>query len=291
MQVSQNPQNSGGRDTPERSLITAAESQNVPIRFFGKVVDQDGAPLEGVNVTGRVRHWSVGALLNLQAGFIKREDRTGPDGRFELKDATGSVLTIEALEKQGYEPEPIALRSFGYNISTNITPDPDNPIVLRMWKAEVKEELISGEKFFTVVPDGRTYMIDLVRGTLAEGTDTDGDLRVTIRRPPDAAFGQRYDWMIEIQAVGGGLLEEPDRYASMFQAPLEGYSETSRTAFDASEADWTYAVINKRFYMKTRLGRVYGRLQVDTHAFYLKDKLGRLKIKYSINPQGSRVLR
>jgi len=123
--------------------LAVIESYNVQIKFFGKVVDQDGAPLSGGDVKAKIRRLTPGSVLEPHGVFLKKQARTSADGTFEFKDATGMVLTIEALEKENYEPEPNALRSFGYNISTNIVPDPNNPIVLRMWRADVKEPLLS----------------------------------------------------------------------------------------------------------------------------------------------------
>jgi hypothetical protein len=90
--------------------------------------------------------------------------------------------------------------------------------------------------------------------------------------------------------VNGGVKEELDAYESMFLAPQEGYVKNCAMEFHPGEMGWTYGV-NKRFYLKARNGQIYGRLNVEIDAYYLKDRWGRFGIKYAVNPTGSSVLR
>src|SRR5436190_17829409 len=144
-------------DTPAlkrgSDLRMAAEAKNVPIRFWGKIVDQNNSPLTGVTVRATVRHWQGGPGIGLNASFPEKMALSDQDGRFEINGGNGDLLTIRGLEKVGYELDKGALRSFGYNISENIQPDRANPIILRMWKAGAKQALIKGDKAFEIVPD------------------------------------------------------------------------------------------------------------------------------------------
>ena len=272
-------------------LKGAVETMNVPIVFWGKVVDQDDAPLEGVTVRARVRSWHVVTTPDGDAIFATKVLASGSDGRFKIDGGLGEVLTIEALKKDGYDPEPKALRSFGYTTSDPMKPDPNNPVVLKMWKADRKAQLFTGNKRFPLVPDGRVYTVDLLLGTLTESTAAEGDLRVSIRRASNAAWGQRYDWSLEIQPVSGGLLEEADSQSAMFQAPEDGYTDKYRLEASAADPSWSYGTGTKRFYLKTRAGQNYARIEVEAYAYYLQDKQSRLNIAYAVNPAGERTLR
>jgi hypothetical protein len=195
------------------------------------------------------------------------------------------------LEKEGYEPEPKTLRGFGYTTSDRFTPDPNSPVVLRMWKTDRKAQLVSGSKRCSVVPDGRVYTLDLMRGTLAESPTGEGDLRITIKRDADAAWGKHYDWSLEIQPVNGGLAEEVDAQSAMFQAPQQGYTNAYTLETPATAQEWSYATGKKRFYLKTRGGQNFARVEIEAFAFYLQDKQARLNISYAVNPSGERLLR
>jgi hypothetical protein len=264
---------------------------NVPVVFVGKVVDQDNTPLPGVEVRARVRRWQVGVALSGEAAFAPYETASGSDGSFQINGGHGNVLTIEALKKDGYEPEPKALQSFGYTTSIPLVPEPTNPIVFRMWKAETRARLITGNKRFSLVPDGRTYTIDLLTGTIGESATAEGDLRVSLRRSGTAAWGQRYDWILDVQVVNGGLVEEPDDGSAMFRAPENGYASHWRLDARAADESWSYGTGQRRFYVKSRGGRHYGRLEFEAYAYYLKDKHGRCNLTWSVNPKGDRLLR
>jgi hypothetical protein len=217
--------------------------------------------------------------------------RTDAAGRFELSNANGDVLKIEAVEKSGYEPEPKALRGFGFNNAQRHTPDQNNPIVVRMWKSDLKTHLVSGDKRCSLIPDGRVYTLDLLRGALSEGTGVEGDLRVAIRRTENAAWGQHFAWSLELHPVQGGLLEEHDSTSAMFRAPGTGYSNVFRMEVLASAPTWSDYTGKKRFFLNTRGGQHFARIEIDAYAFYLQDKQARLNISYTLNPSGERLLR
>lgn len=272
-------------------LQGAVEAMNVPVVFFGKVVDQDNAPLAGVKVRTSVRSWHVIATPDGDATFAIHEAVSGSDGSFQIDGGRGNALTIEAAEKEGYEPEPKSLQGFGYTTSDPLRPDPNNPVVLRMWKSEAKAALVTGNKRYSLVPDGRTYTIDLLTGAIVESDTAEGDLRVSIRRPANAAWGQRYDWSLDVQSVNGGLAEETDAGSAMFRAPEGGY--TNHWQLDAAAADetWSYGTGQKRFYLKSRGGKNYSRIEIDAYAYYLQNKQGRFNIIWAVNPAGERLLR
>lgn len=274
-----------------QQLADAPNYMNVPISFYGRVIDQDQNPLPGVRVVVSLRQWTYISGPGLNTRHPKTELITDVAGRFEFSNGGGDSLSIEALEKEGYEPEPKALRSFGYTTSDPLRPDPNNPIVFHMWKAETKAQLVTGSKRFSLVPDGRTYTIDLLAGAITESVDAEGDLRVSLRRPETAAWGQRYDWTLDVQAINGGLVEETNGISAMFRAPEDGYASKWRLDAKAADEPWSYGTGQKRFYVKSRGGRNYGRLELEAYAYYLQNKQGRFNLIWAVNPAGDRLLR
>lgn len=268
-------------------LSLAADAKNVGVNFWGKVVDQEGAPVSGVRVRARIRHWQLEGRFNVGTRFIQKEAMSAGDGRFEISGATGDVLTFEALDRQGYEPEPTALRGFGYNISTNIVPDPNKPIEMRLWKTGSREPMIGGSQFFGIIPDGRVYTMDLLKGTHLESADAEGDLRIWVKRPLNVALGQHYDWSFQITPINGGILEVWD---DVYLAPAEGYSGEYEYSNRTTNSGWGDTA-RKQFVVRTRGGQVCGRARFHIFASYDWTKNdGAIDIKYSVNPAASRKL-
>lgn len=267
----------------------AAASKNVPIDFWGKVIDEQENPLHGVTVRAHARRWGV---LN---GFVGTDNPkvsavSGVDGRFEIHGINGDILTVDSLEKENYEVEPGALRGYGFNLSENVSVDQDHPVIFKMWNKEAHESLISGKKFFKIVPDGRIYSINLFNETVSEKQADEGDLVLSIKRQREIHLGEHYDWEFEIKPVNGGLLEEPSKYDSMYSAPAAGYTNSYRRSFFASDQHWSDGLTGKRFYIKTR-GGIYGRIEIEVYASYGTNGESRFWIAFTVNPSGSRVLR
>jgi hypothetical protein len=270
---------------------TWVSQKNVPINFYGRALDEVGHPLAGVCVVLATRQWYPVARMDIDARFPETAIFSDEGGYFSLVGGTGDVLSIKALEKQGYEPEPGSARDFGYNVSENHNPNPNNPVIFKLWRAGTHQALVIGDKFYAIWPDGRTYTIDLLLGSKSESATSEGDLRVRVSRPSDVKFGQRYDWSLIVEAINGGIVEEPDTGSAMYIAPADGYVPKYELSFKSDDPNWTYR-IKKRFYTQTRSGAAVGRITLDVFAFYdpnLHD--GTLGIKYAINPSGSRILR
>jgi len=273
--------------TPQQRFRALVENKNTSIKFWGLVIDQDGNPLGGVKIDGNTRTWYITDTLGFDCRFPKVSAVSDAKGKFEILNASGDDLTIK-MAKEGYELEPNAKHGFGYHTSERFSANPNNPIVFKMWKTNIHEQLITGEKRFHIVPDGRPYIIDLIKGTAAESGE--GDLKVWVKRPDSIVFGQRYDWSCEVDAVNGGLLEENNRYSSMFSAPVDGYVPLFQFEQEISSG-WGDSTGTKRFYVMLGNGREYGRISIELFAYYNDQIPGMIHLQYAINPTGSRILR
>jgi len=147
--------------------------------------------------------------------------------------------------------------------------------------------LITGEKKFQIVPDGRPYFINLTDGTIAEsGT---GDLKVWIKYPAQVTRGQLYDWSCEIDAVNGGLLEQPLGTA-MYQAPAAGYTPSFQVQQQIKGGQRGH-IGERQFYLNLKNGQEYGQMSIELHAPFNDEIPGLVNLSYAINPSGSRILR
>lgn len=259
------------------------EARNKPVEVWGKVVDQDKASLSGVRVEAEIGHFEWPPEQYPNGVTTKQETTTDANGQFHIQDNAATGVGV-MLQKDGYEQE--SPKGNGYALGDG-GGTRENPIILRMWGTNVLQKLITGDKQFHIIPDGRSYFINLNDGTISESGK--GDLKVSVRHPEQPEQGQFYAWSCEIDVANGGLLEELDD-SSMYIAPEEGYvpSFQSDQQIKGNESG---SIGNKRFYLMLKNGHQYGRMQIDLIAPYSRQIPGLLRLSYAINPSGSRILR
>jgi hypothetical protein len=262
-------------------LRRALEGKNSPIDFYGQVIDQNSNALSGAKINVSIRHWELSE--NAQSRVIRLEKETDLSGRFEINGATGDAFDLGNIQKEGYELEPNTKRGFGTSGGSF-----ENPVIFKMWSTNIHEQLITGQKSFHIEPDGRAYFINLTDGTIAESGE--GDLKVWIKYPDQVVRGQTYDWLSEIAAVNGGLLEETDPYSSMFTAPTDGYTSTFQYN-QQIKGGQSGSTGTHRFYVMLKNGQEYGSITIELNAPYNNQIPGLIRIQYDINPSGSRILR
>jgi hypothetical protein len=262
-------------------LQQALEAKNVPLDFYGKVIDQDSNSLAGVKIKLAVRHW--GMTASDMGSSIRTEKETDAEGHFDIHGVTGDVFDLDYVQKDGYELEPNTKHSYGAVGGSFI-----DPVIFKMWSTNIHERLIVGEKRFHIVPDGRTYVIDLSKGAIAESGE--GDLKVWIKYPAEVIRGQTYDWSSEIDVVNGGLLQETDVYSSMYVAPIEGYTPMFQLQ-QQIKGGQSGSTGTRRFYIMRNNGQEYGRITIELIAPYNDQIPGLVRLQYAINPTGSRILR
>lgn len=269
-------------ETPEQARARI-ESVNVPIDFYGQVIDEDSNALAGVSIEMSIRHWTMPDLSVPVAGSTEIYITTNSDanGRFEIHGKLGDGVYIESIKKSGYDLEP-GQSNFGTTSGSY-----DNPVIFKMWSTNIHERLIAGDKAFDIVPDGRPYFINLTTGTISESES--GDLRVWIQYTNRIVRGQLYDWSTEIDVIGGGLLGEP-LGSAMYEAPTAGYlsSFESRQQIKGGQRGQTG---QHQFYLQLESGQEYGQMTIDLLAPFNDETPGLVSLSYAINPSGSRILR
>ena len=263
----------------------STEAANLPVAFYGMVVDQDSNALQNVTVDLAVFEERVDSYPEHNERIRDLKRLAGADGRFEVVGSglKGRIIEVSMLTKEGYEQEfPGRFCGMFGTQSTSF----DNPAVLRMWSTNLHDQLITGDKTFNLIPDGRHYAIDLVRGTITEGKE--GDLVAWIRRPESVQRGERFDWSCELAVPAGGLLESQSQ--AMFIAPEGGF--TNLFAFEEqANSNGPGCFQDKRFYVQLRNGQVYGRIVISLYPNFSRTKSGLVQLSYAVNPSGSRLLR
>ena len=268
----------------EQLVRKSTEAANIPVAFYGMVVDQDSNPLQNVTVDLQVIEERVDSYPQHNQRRTPLQKQTDTEGRFEVigSGLKGRFVLVFMLTKDGYDREaPGAM--YGTQ-STSF----ENPAVLTLWRTNSpREQLITGVVDSAVVPDGRRYGVDLIKKAVNEGAE--GDLVVCLKRP-DVAGWEKYDWSCELTANGGGLVEETSAQP-MIIAPETGYTNLFTYRQEAANNDWTHGLYGKRFYIRLRNGQIYGRITVNVSSSPNRKVPAMLWVEYVINPSGSRILR
>lgn len=277
------------RSKLEEFVQTYNKYHNIPIEFYGKIIDQNSNPVVGVKINVTVRQqYAVSAIERTSISKeIPMEATSERDGRFVIRGEKGDSLHIDSIQKEGYLLSPKTENIYPYVSSIEpFHPNSLNPVIIKMWKElPVKEQLITGNHVFGI-DIGKTYTLDLIQGKKFAG-EAVGDLQVAITRPTDAKPGDKYPWSVSIEAINGGLVQAPPDDEFMYLAPESGYESKFEVELNPDDADWKKE-INKRFFVCSRNGQVYGRIQVTVYAIY--NVHSAIEVNYALNPNGSRNL-
>ncbi|PWU13490.1 MAG: hypothetical protein C5B50_19215 [Verrucomicrobia bacterium] len=265
-------------------LSRQLEQRNVPIDFCGRVIDQDTNALAAVAIKISIRHWpTAGVLAPGVSEEIHLDRLTDSDGRFEVHGETGDALSVLSLEKQAYELTPTTPHHYPSSSGTV-----ENPVLFKMWSTNIQEHLVTLDKSFRILTDGRPYFINLVAGTIAESGE--GDLRVFIKYPMQVVRGATNDWSCRIDGVTCGILEQSDGSDPMYLAPTQGYVSSFELK-QQIKGGQRGSTGQRRFYIRLGNGQEYGRIEIGLYAPYNYQIPGLIRLSYAINPSGSRILR
>ena len=273
-----------------KAMAQAIERTNVPISFWGKVVDQGQEPIGGARVRYNysTEHSNAPGVAWGQQKIHKNETITDATGIFAVSGIRGRTLTIESLEKEGYNyvsKEAQVYNYYGNSPSGKFVPESSHPVVFVMMNKAASEQLVSyGGNFGKTVrlPGNGTP----IRWNLWKGQpDPEGQLQVTFKRDPTvlARVGQPVAWSAKVEIIGGGIAEAPPD-EPLYQAPESGYV----SELDYPKVEQKRGIPTRSFYIKTGEGK-YGRIELHLYADD-EGPTARCLIKTIMNPSGSRVL-
>jgi hypothetical protein len=263
--------------------IDPRKTGNVPIAFYGKVIDQSNQPVAGVDVRLEIH---FGYLTSPTSGEVRSKPvslTTDTNGIFVLTGENGSYVQFLTIEKEGYKllPKQEKMGFMYYPKPPNL--GVNNPVVFKMWKQRGAEPLIASGWHGNVTCDGVPLIFDLRNGKLAK----DGNLRITCTRVPLQIVPRehkRYDYSFQIAMLGGGIQTTEDEFT--YLAPEGGYAPSITLGAKADNTKWV-GNVKQEFYIKTVDGH-YGRLSVDWYADLSSPT--HFEWDSSINPSGSRNL-
>ena len=262
--------------SPERKarLEQFQEAWRTPIKFYGKVVDENTNPVAGVHIDFDCNDTSPTGTSNYHT-------ESDGNGMFSIKGIQGLLLAVN-VSKEGYYSYLRFATNFIYaGANVNFVPDQYNPVIFHLRKKGVGEKLIGVKQNYQVARDGTPLGIDLTTGKASAGGS--GNLVVQCWTDDQGkSSGQKYAWHCVVTVPGGGLALSDEAFA--FEAPKTGYVPSAEIKMPADRPDWRNDV-DLRFFCRLADGR-YGWMTFSMiaggHHFCMIDSW--------LNPSGSRNL-
>jgi hypothetical protein len=249
----------------------------MPIKFYGKVVDQFDQPVAEAEVE---LNWTtvIGPIPD-----PKKRISTDSDGRFEVAGIQGKRLWV-AVDKQGYLYSSNSVSSFEYAAFFNdnfYVPDPNNPVVFRLQK------LMGAEPMYKYLPYGETALggapliLNVEKGKVA----AQGDLSFSVALGAETNRNGS-DFIVTMQGLNGaGFVFSDEEF--LFKAPESGYENIFTVTHKVNVPNYRPEQI-LRFYVRTGTGK-YAAAEVKISLWGDLSRADFRAILY-YNPSGSRNL-
>lgn len=203
--------------TREEKIKAIAQSANQPHDFYGKVVDMDSNPLEGVEV--EVNFTSVSEYGAIENKSLKIS--TGKNGEFKV-EFVGFQVRVKSLKKELYELSRVN-EVFGvdYDVPKPFQTSKAKPLVFRLRKRLVPAYLI-----YQILDNTRISFIwdkEKVGGFellwQSEWADENGVMRKSTKNRRHASFPKKY----HKDLIAKGIIQDPFMLNEVFMEgkPIE----------------------------------------------------------------------
>jgi hypothetical protein len=262
-----------------------ATQNDQPIVFYGKVEDQFGNSIADAQIAADVRIYN-----GVQHTLERFSQKSDANGLFTISGYKGERLGLN-VKKQGYVLVSISgstIYSKLWPENQRAHPDPNNPTVIKMYKLQGAEHLVSFNIKTYIPIDGTLIKFDLQTGRQVE---SGGDLTVSIKSSSVPRVQEGYDWEASIQMADGGIIQDSSGLGleKMFQAPDSGYAPEFDLNFQKGTQQWTSRFIGG-FYFTSRNGQSYGKMAISIITDRIKNGNVPITINGYLNPAGSKNL-
>lgn len=254
-----NPQlaTSGGEvkndpDTNQQKAYMAAFL--TPIAFWGKVVDESGAPVPGATVK-----FGANDNPNPMGNGSTYERITDAEGLFSIKDIRGISLSVK-VSKDGYYSTEASRGKANYVLKNNTdlpVPTSNKPAVFVLRKMGEAAALKRTEGSVNLPKNGAPVIINLQSGKASGQSDLKVECWVQDQGVDTSGYNP-YDWRCVISIPGGGLIERTDDLN--FMAPEDGYRSADEIVMTKVTPRWDSGS-GKEYFIK-RADGTFGRVKV-----------------------------
>lgn len=243
------------RKSKEEQVKDLLQSMDRQMEFYGKVIDQEGRPVEGATVYVGLRSSKGDKEITL---------KTDHKGRFEIKKETGFLVYVDKVKKTGYEYKYKNNPSgFDYARGKIHQPDKQNPVIFHLRKKEPPTLVLKNSFKIRFDYLGAEYELDILRGNPGPGDFTRLEKKVHIDLVVRGEVsGDESGFIITFTPLDkeSGIQEKEEL---LYVAPERGYQPeyTYLLPFDKD------AVVKKHLYMKGVGGEYYSRIDVKMRSY------------------------
>jgi hypothetical protein len=276
-------QNQNANLNPKQQAMEQAA--NSPINFWGKVVDQNGAPIEGATAKISV----TGKLFDEDEDNPKIVVLSDASGLFSLTGKTGLGISVWVSKDGYYSISGQADASLNYFLKsknplisfnragTNVPfPTEQQPTIFTLTKkGQSAANLI--HKFIRVpIPkDGTPVDINLAQGRVAPAGQ--GDLQVQSWVTDNGKdVVHPFAWKCLVKVLGGGLQTRAGKLD--FHAPSSGYQPQEQVAMANGDEHWSKSMHKQSFLQLS--GNRYARVRFEM----INGGNNLLNLDYFLNP-------
>jgi len=255
----------------------------IPIKFYGKVLDQYSRPVSEATVH---LQW-----VNRQGseGVGESVIETDGNGQFSLDGVKGKHLGVK-ISKEGYYDVSGAENQIDFEYAnpgeqTFYQPNAVDPVIFHMRKKGAVEQIVKKSLELQPPGSGAPVIVDLLTGQLS----ATGQLEIQTWKPQITPQQIRtgkvfpYDWRIVLKITDGGFIEEHEVFP--FEAPESGYNPVIDLSLHATNGGSGGVTAQQDCYFSFGQPPKYGKLHFSSDG----DR-PYLDIEYSFNPSGSRNL-
>jgi hypothetical protein len=220
--------------------------------LHGRVVDQFGSPVANAVVSGIIQ-----VNNGTRVGTDRMSTVTDSSGLFTLSGYRGKNLGVN-ITKAGYVLATTST-SFVYSHlwpeTQRHVPDPNNPVVFRMWKLQGAEPLAGINNHLEINYTSDPIRFDLLTGKIVPAG---GDVEIVVSRPAGTVSQQHpQEWSVQLRAVDGGLVETTAAESSVtFIAPGDGYQAIVKVRGDSGSDG-----LDRFFFIESRAGQIHGKVR------------------------------
>ena len=232
---------------------------NIPIIFYGRVVDQDSKPLSGVEVLSQVER-----ATNLVEHYAHVDPvtkctpvLTDASGRFTVQGPLGYHLSIISITKSGYrKPWQNGSISYDRRLPDCHKPEANQPVEFMLISEALPQAEKAYEKRIRFEWNTRPVSVDL-------GSEM-GSLVLTPKRSgydPDNARTP-FDWSVDVHSNGLEVSHLAGNAERM--APTDGYQTGHLYDYPRGATGWISRVNGDRYAIRTRDSK-YGLMELDIY--------------------------
>ena len=220
-----------GERSQEEQEEAFLSSFNTPINFWGKVVDQNGNPVDGADVkfSANDKYWEPSSKYTTKSDY---------NGLFSITNIKGINLSID-VEKKGYYRSPESYGAISYALhdtKERAVPTPDQPAIFVLLKMGETVPLIRvSERPIRVPKNGTPVEVNFTTGQTMEAGQSGLKVECWTEDHNKNAQNQ-YTWRCRLSVPGGGLVERTGHFS--FEAPLDGYKSFVEIEMPQSSSAW-----------------------------------------------------